>query len=69
MGSLVAFLAAPIPSIYGSIEDATVAGYIGFATNPVAIMVPKFQKTGKYRIPRGSVIAPIAYPVASLMVF
>jgi amino acid transporter len=68
-GAVVTFLFAPVPSIYGLINDATVAGYIGFATNPVAMMVLRRQGVSKYRLKGGSVIAPIAFAVASLIVF
>ncbi|BBG23742.1 APC family permease [Sulfuracidifex tepidarius] len=69
VGSVIAFLFAPVPSIYGLIDDATVAGYIGFATNPVALMVLRKQGATSYRVTAGSVIAPIAFIASGLIVF
>src|SRR5579875_737551 len=34
VGIIVAYIAAPLPPIYHLIDDAVVAGYIGFAVNP-----------------------------------
>ncbi|BCS92425.1 APC family permease [Metallosphaera javensis (ex Sakai et al. 2022)] len=69
VGAVIAFLFAPVPSIYGLIDDATVAGYIGFATNPVAMMVLRKQGVTKWRIKGGTVISPIAFAASSLIVF
>lgn len=69
VGAVLAFLAAPVPSIYGLIEDAVVAGYLGFSVNPVAMIVSRRQGVTKYRIPGGSIIAPIAFASAALIIF
>ncbi len=69
VGAVLAFIAAPIPSIYGLIEDAVVAGYLGFAVNPVALVVSRRQGSTKYRIPGGYIFAPLAFISASLIVF
>ncbi len=69
IGAVIAFLFAPVPSIYGLIDDATVAGYIGFATNPVTLMVLRRQGATSYRVKAGSVIAPIAFIASGLIVF
>ncbi|EZQ10547.1 MULTISPECIES: APC family permease [Acidianus] len=69
IGAIIAFLFAPIPSIYGLIDDATVAGYIGFSTNPVAMIVLRRQGVTKYKIPGGSVISALAFISASLIVY
>ncbi|MEM3947297.1 MAG: APC family permease [Metallosphaera sp.] len=69
IGALIAFLFAPVPSIYGLIDDATVAGYIGFSTNPVAMMVLRKQGVTKWKIKGGSVVSPIAFAASSLIVF
>lgn len=45
------------------------AGYIGFATNPVALMVLRKQEATNYRVVTGSVIAPIAFIASGLIVF
>src|SRR5579875_1399059 len=69
VGAILAFISAPVPSIYGLIEDAVVAGYIGFSVNPVALAVSRRQGATQHRIPGGSVIAPLAFISASLIVF
>ncbi|ARM75605.1 APC family permease [Acidianus manzaensis] len=69
VGALITFLFAPIPSIYGLISDSVVAGYLGFATNPVALVVLRRQGVTKYKIPFGNVISAIAFIGASLIVF
>jgi amino acid transporter len=69
IGAILAFISAPVPSIYGLIEDAVVAGYIGFSVNPVALVVSRRQGATKFRIPGGSIIAPIAFISASLIIF
>jgi amino acid transporter len=69
VGSAIAFLFAPVPSIYGLISDATVAGYIGFATNPVALTVLRKQGATNYKVTGGSIIAPIAFVASGLIVF
>lgn len=69
VGAILAFVSAPVPSIYGLIEDAVVAGYLGFAVNPVALMVSRRQGVTRFRIPGGVIIAPIAFISASLIIF
>ena len=69
IGAILAFISAPVPSIYGLIEDAVVAGYIGFSVNPVALVVSRRQGATKFRIPGGPIIAPIAFISASLIIF
>ncbi|HLH86042.1 MAG TPA: APC family permease [Thermoplasmataceae archaeon] len=69
VGVILAFVSAPVPSIYGLIEDAVVAGYLGFSVNPVAMVVSRRQGVTRYRIPGGYIIAPIAFAGASLIVF
>ncbi len=69
IGGILAFVSAPIPSIYGLIEDAVVAGYLGFAVNPVALVVSRRQGATRFRIPGGIIIAPIAFISASLIIF
>ncbi|MCY0882697.1 MAG: hypothetical protein OWQ50_02575 [Acidianus infernus] len=69
VGALITFLFAPIPSIYGLISDSVVAGYLGFATNPIALVVLRRQGVTKYKIPLGNVISAIAFVGSSLIVF
>lgn len=67
VGSLVAFIAAPLPSIYGLISDSVVAGYLGFAVNPVAMAVLRRNGLTRDKIPGGNVVGPIAFASASLI--
>ncbi len=69
VGAFLAFIAAPIPTIYSLIEDAVVAGYLGFSVNPVAMVVSRKQGVTKFKIPGGSIIAPLAFMSAALIVF
>lgn len=69
VGALITFLLAPVPSIYGLISDSVVAGYLGFATNPVALVVLRKQGVTKYKVPLGNVASAIAFVGSSLIVF
>jgi amino acid transporter len=69
VGAFLAFLSAPLPNIYSLIEDAVVAGYIGFSVNPVALIVTRRQGQAKYKLPGGNIIAPIAFAGAALIIF
>lgn len=69
VGALVTFLFAPVPSIYGIIVDATVAGYLGFSVNPITMIVLEKQGVIKQRFRGSLAIAAIAFASASLIVF
>lgn len=73
IGAILAFISAPIPSIYGLIDDAVVAGYIGFAVNPVALVVTRMQGATRHRVLGNNVLATIvaavAFVSASLIIF
>ncbi|MEM0127374.1 MAG: APC family permease [Thermoplasmatales archaeon] len=69
VGAFLAFLAAPLPNIYTLIEDAVVAGYLGFSVNPVALIVTRRQGLTKWRMPGGNILAPIGFASAALIVF
>lgn len=51
------------------ITDSVVAGYLAFSINPVSMMV--LRKLGKmnYKIPGGSIFAPLAFISSSLIAF
>lgn len=71
IGILVAFIAAPLPSIYNLLSDAVVAGYIGFVVNP-PIMIALRREGRKGRFSSDSVstiIAILAFASASLIVY
>ncbi len=68
VGAIVAYIAAPLPSIYSLITDAVVAGYIGFAINPVSMLA--LRKQGDQgRIKGSGLVGYIAFASASLIVY
>ncbi len=69
VGAFLTFLAAPLPNIYTLIEDAVVAGYLGFSVNPVALYVTRLQHETRWRLPGGYIIAPIGFGAAALIIF
>nr|WP_238375075.1 APC family permease [Vulcanisaeta thermophila] len=70
VGILLALLTAPFPSIYGLIDDAVVAGYLGFAVNPVAMIASRMQgKEPLFKLPGGFWIGLIAFIGASYITY
>lgn len=69
VGALISFLFAPVPGLYAIVSYTTVAGYIGFATNPIAMMVLRLQGASKYQVPAGWFVSMVAFAVSSLIVF
>ncbi|WP_308389252.1 APC family permease [Acidithiobacillus sp. AMEEHan] len=71
VGVIIAFIAAPAPSIYALLGDAVVAGYLGFAVNPpIMIALRKQGTTGYFRSPVVSqIVASLAFASASLIVY
>ncbi|BFH74119.1 APC family permease [Sulfurisphaera javensis] len=69
IGALVSYLSAPIPTIYGLIEDSVVAGYIAFAASPVSLTSLKREGKIKEIIPGTDIISPLAFIFASLIIF
>lgn len=71
VGAFVVLVSAPLPSIYHLIDYAVDAGYLGFITNPVALIASRRQGiTKKEHMYRGmSVVAPIAMALAALIIF
>lgn len=68
IGAVVAYIAAPLPSIYSLITDAVVAGYLGFAVNPVVMLaLRKEGRPGKLK--NGGLVAVVAFASASLIVY
>ncbi len=68
VGATVAYLAAPLPSIYSLISDAVVAGYLGFAVNPVVMLAIRRQGVVG-PIKSAKLVAYIAFASASLIVY
>ncbi len=69
VGAIVAYISAPLPTIYGLISDAVVAGYIGFSVNPVAMHSLISRGKIKPVIPLYQVISFLAFIFAGLIVF
>lgn len=71
VGAFVVLVSAPLPSIYHLIDYAVDAGYLGFITNPVALISSRRQGvTKKEHMYRGmGIVAPIAMALASLIIF
>lgn len=68
IGAIVAYISAPLPSIYGLITDSVVAGYLGFVVNPVVMLA--LRKDKKPTILKfGQVIAVLAFIGSSLVVY
>ena len=68
VGAVVAFISEPLPGIYSLITDAVVAGYLGFAVNPVAMLALRRQgRPGTVR--GGGVLAVLAFGSAGLIAF
>jgi len=71
IGIIIAFIAAPLPSIYSLIGDTVVAGYIGFAINPPIMIALREQ--GRHRKFRSegitTLIAALAFASASLIIY
>lgn len=71
VGAFVVLVSAPLPSIYHLIDYAVDAGYLGFITNPVALMASRRQGvTKKEHMYKGmAIVAPVAMALASLIIF
>lgn len=71
IGIIVAFIAAPLPSIYNLLSDAVVAGYIGFAANPpIMLALRKEGRQGRFTSSSVStIIAVLAFASASLIIY
>ncbi|ABW01758.1 amino acid permease-associated region [Caldivirga maquilingensis IC-167] len=69
IGAAISFLFAPVPGLYGIVSDTTAAGYIGFAVNPIAMMVLRKQGASKYQVPAGWFVSATAFAISSLIVF
>jgi amino acid transporter len=69
IGAIVTYISSPLPTIYGLITDSVVAGYLGFAVNPVAMIVLKKRGKTKNVIPLSEIMGGIAFASASLIAF
>ncbi|MEY2343042.1 APC family permease [Acidithiobacillus sp. IBUN Pt1247-S3] len=71
VGVIIAFIAAPLPSIYNLLGDAVVAGYLGFAVNPPIMIALRIQgKSGCFTSKfLSTIVAGLAFISASLIVY
>ncbi len=71
VGAFIVLVSAPAPNIYNLIDYAVDAGYLGFITNPVALIASRRQGVTKDRHTyRGmSIVAPIAMGLASMIIY
>jgi len=68
IGVIIAYIAAPLPSIYSLITDSVVAGYIGFSINPVVMI--SLRREGRQGVVRGgTILATLAFAAASLITY
>ncbi len=67
---LVLALLSPIPTVYTIIEEAVVAGYLGFSVVPVSLVVSRRQGlSGTYKVPAAAVIGALAFIFATWIVY
>lgn len=69
IGAIVAYIAAPLPTIYGLITDSVVAGYIGFSANPVVMYSLIARDKIKPVVPLARVAALLGFIFSSLIIF
>ncbi|MBB5254956.1 APC family permease [Sulfurisphaera ohwakuensis] len=69
VGAVVAYIAAPLPTIYGLISDSVVAGYIGFSANPVAMQALISKGKMKPMIAGSNIVSALAFIFASLIIY
>jgi len=64
LGAVIALLTAPVPTIYTLIDDAVVAGYLGFASVPISMLAVRTRRsTG------ATVVGALGFAGASLVVY
>ncbi|MEM4091286.1 MAG: APC family permease [Thermoplasmatales archaeon] len=69
VGAVLAFISAPVHSIFSIISYALVGGYLGYSFSAVAMVAARRQGFTKQRVPWGNVVAAAAFAVGSLIVF
>ncbi|MFP3492575.1 MAG: APC family permease [Vulcanisaeta sp.] len=70
LAGLVLALLSPIPTVYTIIEEAVVAGYLGFSIVPVSLVVSRRQGlSGIYKVPAPYVIGALAFIFATWIVY
>ena len=70
LAGLVLALLSPIPTVYTIIEEAVVAGYLGFSVVPVSLVVSRRQGlSGIYKVPAPAVIGALAFIFATWIIY
>lgn len=70
LGAILAFLTAPEPKIYGLINDAVSAGYLGYSANPVCLLAQRAEgRPAVTLIGRSRVLCVLAFAASSLIVY
>lgn len=69
VGAFLAFISAPVHSIFSIISYALVGGYIAYSFSAVSMAAARRQGLTKKRVPLGGITAAAAFAVGSLIVF
>jgi amino acid transporter len=65
LGAVITLLTAPVPTIYTLINDAVVAGYLGFASVPISMLAVR----GRNRSLAATIVGAAGFAGASLVVY
>ncbi len=65
LGAIITLLTAPVPTIYTLINDAVVAGYLGFASVPISMLAVR----GRNRSLAATLVGAAGFAGASLVVY
>lgn len=69
VGAILAFVSAPVHSIFSVISYALVGGYIGYSYSAVSMIAARRQGLTKQRVPLGNIAAIAAFATGGLIVF
>jgi amino acid transporter len=69
IGAVLAFVTAPVHSIFSVIDYALVGGYIGYSFSAVSMAAARRQGLTTKRVPFGGVVSAVSFVVGGLVVF
>ena len=69
VGAALAFITAPVHSIFSVIDYALVGGYMGYSFSAVSMAAARRQGLTKKRVPFGPLMSAAAFAVGGLIVF
>ena len=69
VGAILAFVSAPVHSIFSIIDYALVGGYIAYSFSAVSMFAARRQGLTKQKVPLGNVTAVAAFATGGLIVF